>query len=550
MVTEEMSQFLYPDEFRSVSRLIGEGKYREAFEGLSVINQKYDLHQIGVLINVAGFLIDIGDGLNDPAIVRKGIGFLESNKERIFTQGKELEFTYWYDLGNGFAALHKIEKQEPDFKYSIVSINQIQQAKNCFYHATTLLTEKGPQIDNERMARLYVNLGNCFNDLGRNLESIEFYDKALYHSPKHPMALANKARVFCFLTHVTPEKEYYSKLYYEAYWMLKSACKSKMIEEAPRRFFEDSYLKPIKKSLTGKMNLRKKTEHVRVWHRRYRSRFKTFYVNFCLNHRLYLNPHSFYCNCYASVGDPIVIQKMLVPSKGKDKYLSLCRYLNQVKQEFATARFLLTQSQFKDPKLRFVDGKVAIINTLDYASMNVYQELLKFSYRLAFSSLDKIAVFLNEYLELNQKGKIYFANIWYANLEFKKGINNKLNEIQANVGLVALYDIAQDYSKQGNLSHLSIIRNHLEHKYLQVVPLGPISSPFSDEDEETNIHELAITEDKLLEVTLNLFQAVRSAIIYLVNLVWIEETKKERILGEEKVIPLFARNIPDELKYY
>ena len=546
-----MSQLIYPDEFKSVSQLIGEGKYREAFDGLSVINQKYDLNEIGVLINVAGFFIDIGDGLNDSEIVRKGIEFLEINKDRIFAKGKELEFTYWYDSGNGYAALHRIEKRKAEFRYGIESIDLIKKTKKCFYCATSLLlTEKELKLDKEQIARLYVNLGNCFDDLGRNLEAIESFEKALYDSPEHPMALASKAKTFCFLTHVTSEKEYYSKLYYEAYWMLKNACKSKMMEEAPRKFFEDNYLKPTKKLLTGKMNLRKKTEHVRVWHRRYKSKFETFYVNFCLKHRLYLNPHSFYCNCYASVGDPIVIQKMLVPSKGKDKYLRLSRYLNQVKQEFVTARFLLTQSQFKDPRLKFVDEKVAIINTLDYAFMNAYQELLKFSYRLAFSSLDKIAVFLNEYLELTQKGKIYFANIWYTDLDYKKSLNSKLSHTHGNVGLVALYDIAQDFSKEGELNRLTTIRNHLEHKYLRVVSFSPISPPFSDENEETNIHELTITEDKLLEETLNLFQVVRSAIIYLVNLIWIEENKKERILDKEKVIPLFAQNVPDRLKYF
>jgi tetratricopeptide (TPR) repeat protein len=431
-----MSHEIYPEEFKRVRWLIGAGKYQEAFDGLSLINQKYDLNQVDVLVNFAGFLIDIGDGVNDPEIVRKGIEFLETNKERICGTTKELEFTYWYDLGNGYAALHRIEKRKKEFKYSIDSVTRLQKAKDCYYNATGLLKKNEPTLDKEQIARLYVNLGNCFEGLGRNIEAIESFDKALNYFPEHPMALANKAKNFCFLTHVS-EPDYHLKLYYEAYWMLRKACKSDRMEEAPRKFFKETYLIPLKKILRGKMNLRKKTGHVRVWHKRFKSQFKRFYVDFCLEHKLYLNPHGFYCDCYGSVGDPIVIQSMLVRSSEKDKYLQLCRFLNQVKQEFVTARFLLAQSKFKDPKLRFVDAKVAIINTLDYTFTNVYQELLKFSLRLAFSALDKIALFLNEYMNLVKRKKIYFRYMWYTDHEQRKGLNEKLKAMDNNVGLVA-----------------------------------------------------------------------------------------------------------------
>jgi hypothetical protein len=191
---------------------------------------------------------------------------------------------------------------------------------------------------------------------------------------------------------------------------------------------------------------------------------------------------------------------------------------------------------------------VLVLNTLDYALVNIYQELLKFSFRLAFSALDKIAFFINEYLELVTQERIYFKNIWFKDLDFKKGLNEKLKAIDNNVALAALYDISQDFGKDGRYEHLAKIRNYLEHKYLKVVLINsPLPSILND---ETNKDELSITETELFQETTKLFQIVRSALIYLIHLVWIEERKKEKEVGSEKAVPLFAMSIPDKMKYF
>jgi tetratricopeptide (TPR) repeat protein len=543
----EVAQKNIPEEFRIVSELIGAGKFSDAFEGLNFAISKNDLNKVGILINVAGFYIDIGDGLNDPNIVMNGITILENNKTKIFKVSRELEFTYWYDLGNGYASLYRIERKTIGFKYSLESIANIQKSKNCYYKSSVLLKDDVLKQDKEQIASLYTNLGNSFDNLGRNIEAIECFNLALTHFPDHPMALANKAKNYCFLIYFT-EKENYSKLYYEAYWLLRKACESSMMEEAPRKYFESNYLNPLTKLLSGRMNLEKKEEHTRIWKRKYKSSFRRFYVNFCIENRLYLNPHSFYCDCSASIGDPIIIQKMLVTAERKDGYLTLSRFLNQVKQEYVTARFMLSQSQFKDPKLKFIDEKVLVLNTLDYVFVNIYQELLKFSFRLAFSALDKIAFFINEYLELVTQERIYFKNIWFKDLDFKKGLNEKLTSIDNNVALAALYDISQDFGKDGQYEHLAKIRNYLEHKYLKVVLINsPLPSVLND---GINKDELIITETELFQETIKLFQIVRSALIYLIHLVWIEERKKEKAVGSDKAVPLFAMSIPDKMKYF
>lgn len=207
----EVAQKIIPEEFRIISELIGAGKFSDASEGLNLAINKNDLNKVGILINIAGFYIDIGDGLNDPNIVIKGIKLLENNKTKIFKISRELEFTYWYDLGNGYASLYRIERKNIDFKYSLESIAHIQKSKNCYYKASVMLKDDALKLDKEQIARLYTNLGNNFDNLGRNIEAIECFNTALMHFPDHPMALANKAKNYCFLTYFT-EKENYSKV--------------------------------------------------------------------------------------------------------------------------------------------------------------------------------------------------------------------------------------------------------------------------------------------------------------------------------------------------
>ena len=58
-----------------------------------------------------------------------------------------------------------------------------------------------------------------------------------------------------------------------------------------------------------------------------------------------------------------------------------------------------------------------------------------------------------------------------------------------------------------------------------------------------------MSEEDLVKRTLELARIVRSAIIYLLHFVHVEETKKKAAIG--KPLPsLFAQDVPNELKDY
>ena len=114
-------------------------------------------------------------------------------------------------------------------------------------------------------------------------------------------------------------------------------------------------------------------------------------------------------------------------------------------------------------------------NTLDYPTYSIAIEEVKAAYRLAYSLFDKIAFFLNAYLDLKlDESRVYFRGVWYVNADRKQGIRPELDRSE-NWPLRGLYWLAKDlFDKdfhdvtEPDAQALYAVRNQLEHRYLKV----------------------------------------------------------------------------------
>jgi hypothetical protein len=282
----------------------------------------------------------------------------------------------------------------------------------------------------------------------------------------------------------------------------------------------DTELKNIE-SLIGKEALSKDFSH-NSYDLSQLNAFERFYVEFCSNNKLFLNLHIHEDICEASTFDPVFIRLLLPPNDEKTFY-NLAKTVNQIKEDYAIARLLLVQSQFKTAELNNISLRTTFVNTPDNSISNIYTGLIKSAFKEAYNILDKIARFINEYfyLGISPERNIYITSkeLWMDKIS-KKNWKLKLEVLESNnPSLYALYDLSLDLNPQtGYYTNLRQMRNKLVHEKLIIHGSG-----WSGIGDDHNI-----SYEKMILRTIRLLKIVKCAIIYLINSVNIEETKKQR----------------------
>lgn len=478
----------------------------------------------------SALFINIGMAMKDSSILKRGIDLLEDNFDEIY-KGENYRGSLYYNLGNGFSNSFYMEKMGSK-KECFGCFNETQLDKAIEYYRKSLNCKMNGGI----LSRILVNLGNCYDNQGRVIDALEQYDKALKINSNFGMALANKGSAILHYAHLISEKKLRMMYYVKSRNLIVESLEKGIIPEAKPGF---------EKLLVWLDDKLENTELVENYPNDYGikiesdSKFKEFFISFCLENKLYLNVCNYCQECQEAIGDPIVIPKMIVELK-KDKntnffvsdpFLILSGYLNQIKQDYISARFLLALSHYKEFGFEFIDKKVSLIDTLDYRKYNIYIQLMKTSFMRFYNILDKIAFFINEYLEIGESERnISFHRIWYSNpIDILKDIRNTRN-ISPN----AIYKIHKDLYDNGYFSYLKELRDALTHRFVNIYH-------FEKEDSER------MSEESLFNKTLELSKFTRNAIMYLINFVYIKESKKEEDL-KGFIPPMFAIEIPDELK--
>jgi hypothetical protein len=231
--------------------------------------------------------------------------------------------------------------------------------------------------------------------------------------------------------------------------------------------------------------------------------------------------------------DPISLSGVRTPL---DKGPNLLGLFNQLKQEFVSARYMLFASTQRNG-VHFADRGVLLTDTLDYPSYSFATEQLKASFRIAYSLLDKIGFFLNDYLALGiGERNVTFRTLWYTE---KKDLRLGLQSLQ-NFPLRALFWLAKDLDEKDSSGlaaalepdarQLAHIRNHLEHKYLKL-HLPDWQGPPPDNAFArllTDTLALSMGRNDFSAKAIRLLQLARAALVYLACAVRVHEGQKAK----------------------
>jgi hypothetical protein len=224
------------------------------------------------------------------------------------------------------------------------------------------------------------------------------------------------------------------------------------------------------------------------------------YKKFCAVNQLFLNEHSYFCNCKESTKDNLQIRTNHAHTQ-IEWVIQFQKLIDNLSIDFAIARYNYYCS---------LDGtKVSgFTNRIE----NIKNGLLKNSFKTLYSILDQIAHGVFQVMEIDfenklkikfpdekEKPKLYFLNMWdYGLFDEKHFIDNYY--------LISLYSITKDFdrSKFSALSEFKNIRNSMEHKIMHIVDESA-SNAFQNSD-------FIYKREVLLEKTKILMMLTKSAI--------------------------------------
>jgi len=496
--------------YSECERLLLEGRYKEAFSFASDIEDP---------AYRAAILIDVGYQLNKPSVLREGIRLFEEIINKTVSQGTMLSLSsVLYNIANGYSSLYSLRKAKRRAYPVPPDDDDLRLAKIKYRQALSALYNETPSYKTQ----LWVNYGNCLSQLGREIEAIDCYGRALDEDPENGMASGNLG---VGLYHVTRIMGKYKHDYIlAAHEAISAAISNKMHLRYGTAFAKATFIKTkseldnIIRAHGGTISPSKHTEAI------FRRKLTKRYVSFCRDNSLFLNAWVGDKSMAPAISDEIHFGPILTSINDNVTVPELLRILNEVKESYCTARYLYYESLNASPILDDTSKLTLYFYTPDMTELNgLYFGILKTAYTRAFDVLDKVARIINIYFGIGKR-EGSFWNVLVARQsrgqehQMRFAVRPQVVSFH-NYSLYALADICIDYSESEHvdLKEIDFIRNRITHDYLAII---------SECDCQTN-NKTAISHLELKDKMLSVLRLAKYAILYVVSAINIAESQKQ-----------------------
>jgi tetratricopeptide (TPR) repeat protein len=389
--------------------------------------------------------------------------------------------------------------------------------------------------------QIATNLGNLLSTVGRFVEALAYYDRALAENPSFGMALGNKGQCLLGYARALYDSGHRPIFAGSAEPLLRRAC-GLPLEPGAREAFS---------------RLRETAETAAAGHTEEHLKYlrdfpigdaqEKAYRSWALQERLFLHPVNDVGPYEIAARDVLHLPTVVLPTATGSAFHG---FYNQLKQEFVAARALLFEG-LTQGETCFVDRDVRLLDTLDGAQFGFAIEKAKMAFRLSYSVLDKVAVFLAHYFNLSVPlHSVNFRKIWYVDGKQERGLRPEFDDRQ-NWPLRGLFWLAKDLHETDEEFHSALepsareiakLRNQLEHQYAKVVsdPVDP-ASPNAGEMFPDPI-AYRIGRKDLDGKALTILKMARAALIYL-SLAVHENERLKPASPDRKSIPISLRLI-------
>jgi len=385
------------------------------------------------------------------------------------------------------------------------------------------ISEQGfSQLEDEAQCSIFTNLGNVLSGVGRVIEALPFWRRALASIPTFGMALANQGEGLISYARALSWSDRRNAFLEAALSHLDQALSSKKHPIEPLAVVHFEGLRAHAFEVFSRIP----RGHLhRPWRQTLgRSAAEKKYRLWCLQNQLFLNPLNDLMQTSPAASDPLSCPPVVVTSDSAPYFVAA---FDQLKQEFVSARYLYYKG-ITGGSPSFSDRRVLLHNTMDYPSYGLRTEQQKSAFRIAHSLFDKIALFLNVYMDLKiAPERVTFRKLWYDRNDAKRKDLAVQFLDRSNWPLRGLFWLSKDLFEieffgdvlEPDAQGLLEIRNCLEHRFLRLN--RELGAAMPGEIPSGLIMNLAATEFEAK--TLKLLKLTRAALIYLALSVWREE---------------------------
>lgn len=440
-------------------------------------------------------------------------------------------------------ALHDWE--QPELERQIVHLR----------HAVELMGEI--EIDPVRICQMYTNLGNLLSHCGRTIDALAAWNRALEVDADFGMALGNRGYGLLHYAELVHDPGHQAFHLREAY-----ACLSRALSEEHEQDVHPEARKAFTEALgrlTGAVPARvlEAPAHTHSFPEAM-SQDELKYRTWCLSERLFLNDLNDLGTDPHAAADALTLPALDTPIDAGQP--SAFGFFNQLKQEYVSARYVYYEG-ITSEEVHFSDRDVTLVNSFDYPAYGLAVEKVKIAFRVAYSILDKVAYFLNDYLALKiPERRVSFRGLWYKRQERGRGLRSDIHR-PYNTPLKGLFWLAKDlYEKEHGFTEaiepdareIAEIRNHLEHKYLKLHIFGTPRPQSASEAHLLGFDSLAFSLDRreFARRTLRLLRMVRAVLMHLSQTVHVEEHQRRADTGGQKqTAPIYLDIYEDDWKF-
>lgn len=363
--------------------------------------------------------------------------------------------------------LRRLRASSPDASQSPWDWHQHETQLQLKHLRRTLNPDSLQALPRQRLFEVLIKMGDLYNHVGCFSDALSLWARVLAMDEECAEARGKKGSALTHYAQALYDPSQVAMFLRAARADLRAALSNEALPEEVRALCKER-LGWVEARTLGK-TLQQQVEAELALQSR--SDDEAAYRGWCLKHRLFLNPINDLGPYESAARDSLSVPPHDFAGRG---CASLHGYFNQIKQAYATARFMLYEG-ISAQGLHYSDRGVSLYDTEEYASYCLAVEKTKVAFSTTYAQFDAIARFLNHYLALRiPEERVAFRTIWYVGQQPAQGLRPEFKR-RKNWPMRGLYWLSKALHEDGldealepDARQLQGIRQSIDRGYLKL----------------------------------------------------------------------------------